>query len=351
MKIVLVAAVLASLPPSLRADGKTDPARAAIEKGLRRIEQGAASYIKHRKCFSCHHQAMSLKSLSSARRRGFKVDKARIRQQLEFTLAHFSKKKDKVAKGEAVEGASTMAVYALSALDAADYPADETTAALVRYLLVKQKSDGSWPALAQRPPAEGSLFTNTALAMHVLRRYGPARNAKGADDLRAKVARALARGKEWLLDNEPENMEDTIFRLRGLVYAGADKKAIAAARAQLLKEQRKDGSWAQLPDLDGDAYATGAALMALRQAGLAATDAAYRKAVKFLLATQKEDGSWIVKTRTRPLQTFFDNGDPGGKSQFISFASTNWAVLALLEQYPLKDQKDKKDATTNTTKK
>jgi N-acyl-D-amino-acid deacylase len=351
MKIVLVAAALAFLPPSLRADGKTDPARAAIEKGLRRIEQGAASYIKHRKCFSCHHQAMSILSLSSARRRGFEVDKPRIRQQVEFTLAHFSAKKDKVAKGEAVEGASAMAVYALFALDAAGHPADKTTAALVQYLLVKQKRDGSWPALAQRPPAEGSLFTNTALALHVLCRYGPAKNARGADDLRAKIARAVARSKEWLLDNEPENMEDQVFRLRGLVNAGAGKKEIAAARKQLLKEQRKDGSWAQLPDLDGDAYATGAAMMALRQAGMATTDPAYRKAVKYLLATQKEDGSWLVKTRTRPLQTFFDNGDPGGKSQFISFASTNWAILALLEQYPLKDPKEKKDKKDATKKK
>jgi len=52
------------------------------------------------------------------------------------------------------------------------------------------------------------------------------------------------------------------------------------------------------------------------------------------LDTQKEDGAWIVQTRARPLQLFFDNGDPGGKSQFISFAATNWAVLALLETVP-----------------
>jgi hypothetical protein len=31
---------------------------------------------------------------------------------------------------------------------------------------------------------------------------------------------------------------------------------------------------------------------------------------------------------------FFDNGDPHGKSQFISFAATGWAVLALLETVP-----------------
>jgi len=53
--------------------------------------------------------------------------------------------------------------------------------------------------------------------------------------------------------------------------------------------------------------------------------------VKYLLRTQREDGAWVVQTRSRPLQAFFDNGDAGGKSQFISFAATNWAILALLE--------------------
>jgi N-acyl-D-amino-acid deacylase len=60
----------------------------------------------------------------------------------------------------------------------------------------------------------------------------------------------------------------------------------------------------------------------------------YQKGIKYLLDSQKEDGAWIVTTRSRPLQVFFDNGDPGGKSQFISFAATNWAVLALLETIP-----------------
>ena len=57
-----------------------------------------------------------------------------------------------------------------------------------------------------------------------------------------------------------------------------------------------DGSWAQLPKMDGDAYATGTALMALRAAGLATDDPAYRKGAAYLLRTQKEDGAWIVPT-------------------------------------------------------
>ena len=55
-----------------------------------------------------------------------------------------------------------------------------------------------------------------------------------------------------------------------------------------------------------------------------------------LLGNQREDGAWIVETRSRPVQTFFDNGDPGDKSQFISFLSTCWAVAALLETMPVR---------------
>jgi N-acyl-D-amino-acid deacylase len=278
---------------------------------------------------------MSMLSLTSARRRGFTVEPAKVRQQVEFTINTFQPKKDQIVKGQGIPGGSTMAAYALFALEACDHPADETTAALVEYLLVRQRPDGSWPALAKRPPTEGSTFTNNALALRALRTYGP---AKDAGELRSRIDKAFARGRDWLLNSEPENTEDKVSRLRGLIYAGADKDEIAAARDLLLKEQRSEGSWAQLPDQAGDAYATGSALMALRCAGLECRDAAYQKAVKYLLTTQQPDGSWLVQTRSRPVQVFFDNGDPGGKSQFISFAATNWAVLALLETIPVKER-------------
>jgi N-acyl-D-amino-acid deacylase len=317
----------------VRAD---DPSRSAIEKGLRRIEQGAENYTKKRTCFSCHHTGMSLLSLSSARRRGFEVEQAKIKHQLDFTLKAFKSKKERILKGQGIEGGNTQAAYGLFVMEGAGHPADETTAALVEYLLQRQHKDGSWPALANRPPTEGSRFTNTALVLRALRHYGPAKDADKADELRERIDKAFAKGRDWLLKNKPETTEDKMFHLRGLVHGGADKKDIETARAALLNEQLKDGSWAQLPNTDGDAYATGGVVMALRRAGLKTTDAAYQNAVKYLLKTQQDDGAWIVQTRSKPVQVFFDNGDPGGKSQFISFAATNWAVLALLEQYPVR---------------
>ena len=52
---------------------------------------------------------------------------------------------------------------------------------------------------------------------------------------------------------------------------------------------------------------------------------------------QKDDGSWLVKTRSKPIQKFFDNGDPHGKNQFISISATSWATAALAKFHSIKD--------------
>lgn len=313
--------------PAARAE-TPDPVRAAIEKGLKRIEQGTASYRKHRACFSCHHQALPIMSLTAARARGFSVTPETIQAIVDFSVKSFSKK-ETIAKGQGIGGASTTAAYALTAFAAAGYKPDDTTTALVDFLLARQTKDGSWTAQANRPPSEGSPFTSTALALASLQRYAPEASKK-------RVADSFAKGKDWLVANAPKTTEDKLFRLYGLVSADADVKTIDAARDLLLTGQQPDGSWRQLPDLAGDAYATGSVLVGLTRSGIPGDHPAVRKAVKFLLSTQKEDGAWLVTTRSKAIQVPFDNGDPGGTSQFISFAATNWAVLALLETLPNK---------------
>ncbi len=340
-----IAALLAGLlfTTLVRADQAPDPAvKAAIEKGLKRIETGVANYPKHRQCFSCHHQAMAVFSMTSAGQRGFTVDSELLKKVTDFSLKSF-RNKELIAKGRGVGGDSFSVVYALHTFAAVERPYDDTMAALVEYLLVKQRNDGAWPipAFGDRPPTMGSHFTPTGLALFALKKYGPSKDAPDAEELQKRIDAAFAKGRDWLLANKPVATEDKVFHLRGLVYAGVEAKQIEAARDLLLKDQLADGSWAQLADMAGDAYATATALVALRQAGLDTSHEAYKKGVTYLLESQKEDGAWIVETRSRPLQLFFDNGDPGGKSQFISFAATNWAVLALLETVPMAAARDK----------
>lgn len=105
---------------------------------------------------------------------------------------------------------------------------------------------------------------------------------------------------------------------------------IRQAAEKLLKEQQADGSWAQKHGWNGDAYATGAALFALHetwQSGVGSRP--YQRGIAYLLRTQEDDGSWLVPTRAIPLNGYLESGSPHGKHQFISFAGTCWATMAL----------------------
>jgi len=51
--------------------------------------------------------------------------------------------------------------------------------------------------------------------------------------------------------------------------------------------------------------------------------------VEFLLRTQKEDGSWYVKSRAMKIQPYFQSGFPYDHDQWISATATAWASMAL----------------------
>jgi len=312
------------------AAGPPDPMPRAIRRGLERLREGSANYLTNRQCFSCHHQAVTIAAFVAARKKGYAVPPVAYDKQVKFTLDTFRPKLDKVARGLSVGGSNTTVAYALYTLEQASHRRDATTDALVGFLVVRQRPDGSWPATTLRPPTEGSKFTNAALALRALKAYGPAE--KGAR--RDRVEAAVKKGKAWLLKNEPETTEDRVFHLRALLTAGADEDDVLLARKALAEAQLDDGSWAQLDGRPGDAYATATAMLALKSAGLSVRSDAYRKGMAFLARTQTAQGAWLVKTRSRPVQTFFDNKDPGGKDQFISFAATGWATLALIEGAP-----------------
>jgi squalene cyclase len=92
----------------------------------------------------------------------------------------------------------------------------------------------------------------------------------------------------------------------GLSWAHVPQPIIRNAARELLATQRADGGWTQLDERQlTDAYATGEALVALRESGaVEATDPAYRKGVEYLLRTQIADGSWFVESR-QPIQGAF----------------------------------------------
>jgi hypothetical protein len=133
----------------------------------------------------------------------------------------------------------------------------------------------------------------------------------------------------------PSDTEDKAWRLLGLRWAAAGEQSIQEAVAVLLREQRDDGGWAQLPSLRSDAYATGLVLYALHAAGAVPVKrSAYQRGAAWLLRAQRDDGSWFVSSRSFPLIPYFNSGFPHGRAQFISEAATCWATIALTLSVP-----------------
>jgi tetratricopeptide (TPR) repeat protein len=320
---------LAQAPKDLQEQANAAAVRQAIIKGLENVQQAAEKYPKHRNCFSCHHQTLPLLSLVSARARGFAIDEKLLESQADFSHDSFASSLEAMTQGKGVGGRAMTIAYALWALGLVDRKPDKTTEAMVSYLLKTQRSEGHWTGQVSRPPLEESYQTCTVLSALGLRRYA-------TDMQRAQADAAVAKAREWLATAPAKGHEDKAFRLWGFHLLGGKPEECRAAREALLKAQRPDGGWAQLDEMDSDAYATGQTLFLLQSIGGDVADAVYQRGVGFLLKTQRPDGAWLVHSRSKPIQPYhdFDDEDPLGKDQFISVPATCWAVAALVAIEP-----------------
>ena len=120
----------------------------------------------------------------------------------------------------------------------------------------------------------------------------------------------------------------------GLVWTDVPRSRVDAAIKEIRDRQEASGGWSQFGRTEPDAYATGLSLYALHVAGVPPADEVYRKGVAFLLGTQYQDGAWLVKTRSFPVQRYFESGFPFGRNQWISAAGTSWATLAIAQTLP-----------------
>jgi hypothetical protein len=297
--------------------------RAATDRALPLLLKAAAGHVEQQTCFGCHNQAFPMLAFHAARGRGFTVPDADVKEQTEFIAEFLGRNKAKFKKGEGTGGQADTAGYALFTLELGGHQPDETTAAVAIYLLKHQSDRDHWRVTSNRPPSEASNFTTNYLALRGLRVFGTA-------DQKEAITKRREAVREWLLKAPVKDTEDRVFRLLALKEAGAKDEAVREAAQAVLKTQRVDGSWSQLDNKPGDAYATGSALVALHEAGgLAVTDPAYRRGLWYLLRTQRADGTWEVKSRSKPFQPYYESGFPYEKDQFISVTASGWATAAL----------------------
>lgn len=119
------------------------------------------------------------------------------------------------------------------------------------------------------------------------------------------------------------------MHLLGLAWSKAGKDTMEKAARGLVAMQQKDGGWSQLAQTSVDAYATGMALYALSEGGVAVSDASYQAGLRYLVTKQAKDGTWHVKARSLPVQPYFESGYPYGHDQWISAAGAAYATMAI----------------------
>jgi ankyrin repeat protein len=309
------------------------PAPAAAHDSVRRgvavLERTSATFLERGACGACHAQNVTDIAVMAAKRRGVDVDTKNALQRAGGAAAQFGALATQLV--ERIDGPVVdIFSYALTQLAADGYPADRATDALVFNIAAQQLADGSWHALAgpTRPPIEDGNFSRTALGIRAFSAYAiPARQA----ELKERIQRATS----WLKTAKAVTNEDRSFRLLGLAWSGADAGTLRGVARAVIDDQRADGGWGQRAELASDAYATGLAIFALRESGAVPPgDPAIQKGTKFLLGSQRADGTWYVRSRSPKFQPYFESGFPYGHDQWISSMATGWATAALATTLP-----------------
>lgn len=297
--------------------------RAAIQKSIDLLQKSGPIFVKNAACTSCHHQSLPAMAISLARQKGFRIDERVAREQLQASAAFLNARRERYLQVIDPGGAADTISYSLLGMAAENYRPDALTDAMAYYLKATQSSDGRWRTTSHRPPLEYSDISTTAVSLRATQLYSP-------EGERAEYRKRVERAAAWLRRETPRANEERAFKLLGLAWAKAARAAIEETARELLAAQRADGGWSQLLTLSSDAYATGQALVALHQAAaLPVSDPAYKKGVQWLLQTQLEDGSWLVKSRSLPFQPYFESGFPHGPDQWISSSGASWATMAL----------------------
>lgn len=294
----------------------TPDVRAAVARAVPYVEKQGQWWVEEKKCVSCHRVAFTTWALSQASKRGIDVDRQRLAELRRFSRDHlFVSKKE----GEPPAGASNLEGVSQFLLaerpHGAELVDEELRAAFVGFLTAKQRDDGAWDAGGQlpgqkRPKAETELVSTMWNALALGTVDGPA-----AAESRNKALAAI--------EKTTDGASTEWYAVRLLLALQSHSDADADATLDKLRSlQRADGSWAWTTDGESDALATGQALYAIRQSGVAADDPMVQRAVKFLLGSQNDDGSWTVlgtkeKKKTEPAET-------------ASYWGTCWAVLGLV---------------------
>ena len=346
------------LPALTAASKRVVASTQAVSKALPLIMKSAEDYVEQKSCFTCHHQSLPVTAVVRAKSIGFEVDRKWLETQRKFTADFFLSRRKELSKGKGVPGGAFTAGYALAQFistshatavkDVNQVPRLPGTDELLEYLLQIYNPERPWKINTIRPPLESSDFTATGLAVAALGTYEPEQLMQRMKEIRHWYGQTQAKTTEdrafqamgwyWLIHSEYAFHAQRSLPTEGRNRPGevqmpdtqADAERMMEFIAGLRDRQREDGGWGQTDQMESDAYATGLVLTSL----LMVKPSLYRekwveKGVQYLIKNQESDGTWLVNTRSKPIQEYFESGFPHGEDQFISIAASCWSVIAL----------------------
>jgi hypothetical protein len=310
----------------------TSEARQTIERGLTFLEKDVLAWRMEHQCATCHHGTMTVWALSEAKSRGYAVKPETLADVTAWTkerLKGIDKPRDTRPGWKMVNTPALYLAIMAQAVPKQEVFSAEELRRIGGHLVRHQEADGSWawssaPPGNRPPPHFESDEVATLLGYMALGPQVPAdpKKPSQARDSRAKAA-------AWLGKCEPTDTTQAAgLRLLVNVRAGESAAALRPEIDRFLGRQNKDGGWGQLRDLPSDGYATGQALYMLGQAGVPSVRAEVRRGVDFLVASQRRDGSWPMKSRAHPGATPYTNPVP------ITYFGSAWAMLGLLRSVP-----------------
>jgi squalene-hopene/tetraprenyl-beta-curcumene cyclase len=387
---LFVLAVLAA--PGLADAPTADEVRGAIGRSLPFLEKEGIAWMRGRQCMSCHQVPSMLWTLNEARRHGFAVNADRLAASNEWAVANvlqrgtFFKLTDKsyadlkkaeiaeadlsklqplknkafslepdfrqevskllpgeeagkhheqVVKAASIPGTGNgggginnqYVALLLANAYAGTKAGAEAQKDLVERLVKTQKKDGSWEPGTQfrdqkRPLAE-TVEATTLWTVLVL---------AGMKDLPEEAVQAGMRAREFLKNAKPGASIESLLLHAMLARVDGDTKRSQGLVEELLRLQQDDGGWGWLREgAPSDPFTTGEVLYGLSTLGRGRDDANVQKAVKYLLANQKPDGSWFVAKKT--ISTKVKENPKDGDAVYTYWA-TGWAVIGLLQTLP-----------------
>jgi len=261
--------------------------RQAAQAGLEWLQSQSVAWQRTQGCFGCHVQGQVIRGLAVARANDYIVNEDAYQQLIQLT-----RDRQNPDGSYHNEGQVTATLFAAAGLTAVDeltnVHEDDTVLKALRWLLPRQRPDGEFPIDNVRPPInQGSILTtaNSAAA------FSRAAAETGDPQFRQAADCAVT----WIASAATQTTQDTAFKIMALARLGnPEQRRTAAALAQeFVREQAPDGGWKEVGTQSGpNAFATGQALCALRDAGMDAGSPPFQKAVRFLLAHQKPIGDW-----------------------------------------------------------